>query len=460
MDYQSLIERLPTHYHQWGTSAIYPHDPAFRAILKQIHGYTTPCIMQLLNAAVADLQPDEVYCELGSHQGANLIGALLRHPTPMAYSVDAPSTAGFPSPIAAQLLEQLVRFQLAERILFCDQTVEEFFITLHELDSIDRIGVYYCNASYDYRSHFQALLLAKPFLADRALIIIGNSNWSAIQQATRDFITTHPQAQLLHTLSTPFFGHRTFWNGIQLVGWNWRSPSPMAQFGQTKPPGDLIVHASPRLLEFLPPAPVHFAATCVQLTDFLAVDQQDELLQFAQAHHASFTASSISKSQALDVNPAIRRSKLFNLKQFPEKYRQFQTHLLAVLPKVVTQLNHPPFEVLELEMEMTAHNHEDYFAIHTDAIPSEYSQLVDRELSYVYYFYQEPKAFSGGELKLYHTEIINDSAQSSAEFKLIEPQNNSIVFFNSRCFHEVLPIHCPSEKFADSRFTVNGWLHA
>ncbi|NJN86051.1 MAG: hypothetical protein HC881_06705 [Leptolyngbyaceae cyanobacterium SL_7_1] len=463
MNYQSFIEHLSTHYHHWGTTAIYPQESTFRTILKQIQGYTTPCIMQLLSSAVAHLQADEVYCELGSHQGANLIGALLHNSMSMAYTVDPLFTDDSSSLITTQLIENLTRFQLEERIFFCDQTVEEFFLGLHELDSPDRIGVYYCNASYDYRSHFKALLLAKPFLADRALIVIGNSNWSAIQQATIDFVTTHPQAELLHTLPTPFFGHRTFWNGLQLVGWNARLTARLFQLKPNVPSTELsdrIVHASPRLLEFKPPTPIQFPPTYVQLEQFLPTTEHQDLLRFTQDHHACFNPSSISKSYALDVNPTIRRSIFLNLKQFPQQYVRLQKQLVEVLSVVLAQLNHPAFEVLELEMEMTAHNDGDYFATHTDAIPSEYSQLVDREISYVYYFCREPKAFSGGELKLYTTEIVNDSAQVGNEFELIEPQNNSIVFFNSRCFHEVLPIHCPSQQFADSRFTVNGWFHA
>ncbi|MGB8690572.1 MAG: proline hydroxylase, partial [Microcoleus sp.] len=32
------------------------------------------------------------------------------------------------------------------------------------------------------------------------------------------------------------------------------------------------------------------------------------------------------------------------------------------------------------------------------------------------------------------------------------------VFFLSRYMHEVLPVSCPSKAFADSRFTINGWV--
>ena len=41
----------------------------------------------------------------------------------------------------------------------------------------------------------------------------------------------------------------------------------------------------------------------------------------------------------------------------------------------------------------------------------------------------------------------------------ISPQQNDIVFFPCGCLHEVRPVACPTHAFADSRFTLNGWIH-
>ena len=37
--------------------------------------------------------------------------------------------------------------------------------------------------------------------------------------------------------------------------------------------------------------------------------------------------------------------------------------------------------------------------------------------------------------------------------------NNSLVFFPSDYFHEVLQVHAHGDAFENARFTVNGWLH-
>ncbi len=42
----------------------------------------------------------------------------------------------------------------------------------------------------------------------------------------------------------------------------------------------------------------------------------------------------------------------------------------------------------------------------------------------------------------------------------LEPVNNSIVFFRSDTFHEVHPVRCQTEDFADSRCAVTIWCHA
>jgi SM-20-related protein len=72
----------------------------------------------------------------------------------------------------------------------------------------------------------------------------------------------------------------------------------------------------------------------------------------------------------------------------------------------------------------------------------------------VYYFFSEPKAFNGGALRLY---AIGGNSQQS--FIDIEPERNSLLVFPSWAPHEVMPVHCPSGRFVDSRFAINCWLY-
>lgn len=220
MDYQRFKQQLPTLYHHWGDEAVQPKDSQFQAVLQRIQGMTTANVLQLLNVAVACMEPGEVYCEVGCFQGSTLTGALLNHPDRMAYAIDNFSEFDAAHENQPKLMQNLAAFGLDEQVFFCDQDFESFFADLRLLDTTDRIGVYLYDGAHDYRSQLMGLLLAKPFLADRALIIVDDSNWEPVQQANWDFIAAHPQCRLLLDLPTPGNGHPTFWNGLQILSWD------------------------------------------------------------------------------------------------------------------------------------------------------------------------------------------------------------------------------------------------
>jgi hypothetical protein len=105
---------------------------------------------------------------------------------------------------------------MAEWVAFCPESFAEFF----ERSRLPCIGVYFYDAAHDYRAQLLGLLFARPFLADRAVLIVGDSNESAVQQANRDFLATHAEGRLLLNLPTPGNGHPSFWNGLQVLAWD------------------------------------------------------------------------------------------------------------------------------------------------------------------------------------------------------------------------------------------------
>lgn len=220
MDYQRFFEQLPSLYEDWGKESIRPKSNRFQSALSQIQGMTTPNIMQLLNFAVACMEKDEVYCEVGTYRGSTLVGAMLDRRERMAYAVDNFSLFD-PDGINLDILKKnLANFGLEDRVLFCNQDFEDFLADLGEIQTEDKIGVYLYDGAHDYRSQLMGLLLMKPFLADRALIIVDDANWPTVKQANNDFVATHPECQFLLEFFTPVDGHHTFWNGIQVFSWD------------------------------------------------------------------------------------------------------------------------------------------------------------------------------------------------------------------------------------------------
>jgi Rps23 Pro-64 3,4-dihydroxylase Tpa1-like proline 4-hydroxylase len=76
-------------------------------------------------------------------------------------------------------------------------------------------------------------------------------------------------------------------------------------------------------------------------------------------------------------------------------------------------------------------------------------------MTMIYYFHKEPKAFSGGQLRLY---ALGSHASSSA-YEEVEPRLDRAVFFPSWFPHEVLPIQCDTDMFANGRFAISCWVH-
>ncbi|MGF1939022.1 MAG: 2OG-Fe(II) oxygenase [Nostoc sp. ChiQUE02] len=190
------------------------------------------------------------------------------------------------------------------------------------------------------------------------------------------------------------------------------------------------------------------ASDYIQIDNFLKPEEHKNLLKYVLEKESDFLPSNTSTN---DIN--YRQSMV--VYSFPEFSELILKRIQAMIPDILSKLNLPSFSVSQIESQLTAHNDGNYYKLHND---NGSPDTATRELTYVYYFYQEPKSFSGGELLIYDSKIENNVYVNAETFKTVEPRNNSIVFFLSRYMHEVLPVKCPSQAFGDSRFTINGWV--
>jgi Rps23 Pro-64 3,4-dihydroxylase Tpa1-like proline 4-hydroxylase len=197
-----------------------------------------------------------------------------------------------------------------------------------------------------------------------------------------------------------------------------------------------------------PQIPAVLESEYVQIDNFLTREEYQRLLNYVFQRESAFVPTSTSTGD-FDY----RRSMI--LHSFPEFSQIVVNRIQAILPDVFRKLNLPSFAIAEIEAQLTSHNDGNYYKVHND---NGSPDTATREFTYVYYFHQEPKAFSGGELLIYDSKIENNFYVKADSYKRVEPRNNSIVFFLSRYLHEVLPVSCPSKAFADSRFTINGWV--
>lgn len=203
-------------YENWGKLNVRPKDTRFSEVLEKIDGMTTASVLQLLNHAVSCMEPGEIYCELGCLRGSTLVGALLGQKDKFAVAVDNFSEHD-PGHNYQMLRSNLTKFNLDPQVAFYDRDFEKQLIDLRSDNR--KIGVYFYDAAHDYRSQLMGLLLAVPLLAERALIIVDDTNGPPTRQGTLDFLAARPEAELLLDIRTPGNAHPSFWNGMVVIGW-------------------------------------------------------------------------------------------------------------------------------------------------------------------------------------------------------------------------------------------------
>ena len=173
--------------------------------------------------------------------------------------------------------------------------------------------------------------------------------------------------------------------------------------------------------------------------DFLDPTMLAQVRDVALSNQHKFVPTSVSTGLS-----DYRRSSVLWHYEYIDLYNRFTEKLRGYLPLIQDELGQH-FDVSHIEVQMTSSSHQGYFKQHND---NGTPDTETRRLTFVYYFLlNEPRAFEGGELVL--------STQPTA--MTIQPNHNSIVWFASEMWHEVMPV-TSTGRFEDSRMTLNGWI--
>ncbi|HUG60202.1 MAG TPA: class I SAM-dependent methyltransferase [Methylomirabilota bacterium] len=98
----------------------------------------------------------------------------------------------------------------------------DFEVFFHNGGPPAPISVYFVDGPHDYRSQFMMLSLAVPFFAPQAVVVIDDSNYGHVRQATSDFLRLNPDFRLLFQAYTPSHpvdsgAPHDWWNGINIL---------------------------------------------------------------------------------------------------------------------------------------------------------------------------------------------------------------------------------------------------
>ncbi len=193
-------------------------------------------------------------------------------------------------------------------------------------------------------------------------------------------------------------------------------------------------------------------ATVCRITQFLGEQTAGTLLDRAIASTGDTLKPSMIRDR--ELVPDIRRSRSCQDFAVPE--------LMAAIDEVLEAVEHTlgvSCQYTEPSYSLNVHNDGDFYRPHQDT-SAEFAPR--RLLTFVYYLHRTPRPFDGGELRVFdaalplHTETAGKWEERT--WRDWEPEHDSIVFFRPTAWHEVLPVSCPSQQHADSRFAINGWL--
>jgi Rps23 Pro-64 3,4-dihydroxylase Tpa1-like proline 4-hydroxylase len=212
----------------------------------------------------------------------------------------------------------------------------------------------------------------------------------------------------------------------------------------------LAVETSPPVLLRWQPKSALESAAYIRIPDFLTQRENHELLEYAIRKEPDYQGSKV-ETTVRDH----RQSRV--VMRLDDLNIDFAARILEIVPDALNYFGFPPMTAQKPEMQLTTHNEGGYYRIHND---NGTASTASRVLTYVYYFYRQPIAFKGGQIRLYDSRIEFGRSRPAGTFVEIKPENNMLLLFPSRVMHEVLPTYCSSRAFGDGRFTLNGWVRS
>ncbi|MET1254964.1 2OG-Fe(II) oxygenase [Aliikangiella maris] len=190
-------------------------------------------------------------------------------------------------------------------------------------------------------------------------------------------------------------------------------------------------------------------------SEFLNRAEHDYFISKVIRHESSFKDDGIFYGDRSEIDKTKRYTKFFKLND-----NEKQLFIRKLAPKVDGLLNNFLLEKLaikEFELKLTVHPKGGFFHIHQDGFYKIRGGV--RVLSWIYYFYNLPKNFTGGDLILFDSNCNNENHQYHQErFTRYIPVDNQLIIFPSHFFHGVTPVDMPVSNFISSRFAISGHI--
>ncbi|MBI2478942.1 MAG: class I SAM-dependent methyltransferase [Planctomycetia bacterium] len=180
------------------------------ACLQEVDGMSTIAMAYIINELTRHTSEGECYLNIGVFKGFSFLAGVVNQDC-VSIGIDNFSQFGGPE-------EEFRRnYQLVSHSNSAFHNID-YVNYFAEHQQIPPIGVYFYDGDHAYEHQRRALDLALPHLAERAVILVDDTNWKAPRKATLDFVmANHPRFEIVVDQTTASTGHPTYWNGMMIL---------------------------------------------------------------------------------------------------------------------------------------------------------------------------------------------------------------------------------------------------
>jgi Methyltransferase domain len=164
----------------------------------------------VINTAVGEMADGEEFVNVGVWNGFTMLAAMAGNEHKNCCGVDNFSEFGGPKD---DFLEQFTA-RRSRRHRFLDQDYVDFFAA-----GLDRpLRVYLYDGEHSYENQYRGLLIADPFYADDAVIVVDDTNLDRARDATLQFAQdSRLEWEVIYDQRTSSIRHPTLWNGLMVL---------------------------------------------------------------------------------------------------------------------------------------------------------------------------------------------------------------------------------------------------
>lgn len=193
-------------------AARYPRRRFFKQMKESLNGMTSENVMQLLSAAARAMPRNEIYLEVGCFQGCTSCAAMSEVRRKRFIFVDNFSEFDNGGN-KKKLLRNLKRHHRDNHYTF----IQDDFRMVLAQHQFPPVGVYMYDGAHDYKSQKDALVLAYPFLAEDALVIVDDANMPDVRKADDEMVATGKYKLMWRLRSRKNGTLNGWWNGLDVL---------------------------------------------------------------------------------------------------------------------------------------------------------------------------------------------------------------------------------------------------